>query len=161
MYSPTDGLTGPIRGRITGAHAPSSEADAEYLVLGGGHLGAAIAGLLHADGRSVRLVDETHDSTDVPGVQGRPDDPSVLDRVGVSDTSRVVVATPRDSRNLLIAQLVKTRFGVLETFVVVNAPERRAVVAEAGHRPVCVTRALSETVVGQLASTTTDGDSIA
>lgn len=131
----------------------SSEEEPEYCVLGGEHLGAEIARRLQAEGHSVSLVDERHDPAAVPGVQGRPEDARVLEDAGVPEASMVIVATSQDSRNLLIAQIVKVRFGVSEVLVLVNTPDQYDLVAEAGHEPICATTVLSDTVVDELEST--------
>ena len=120
------------------------------LVLGGEHLGESIVRRLQADGHSVGLVDEGHDSEVVPTNAGDPGDVRVLAEAGAADASVVVVATPRDSRNLLIAQLVRAHFGATDVFVLVNDPDRSDIVADVGHEPVCATTALSKAVVSDL-----------
>lgn len=127
-------------------------ATAKYYVLGGDDLGTSIARRLREAGHSVTLVDETQDSTEVPGLRGSPRDVQILEEAGVSERSTVIAATSRDRRNLLIAQLVRVHFDVDETFVLVNTPDRYDVVAEAGHEPICVTTVLSDAVVDDLRS---------
>lgn len=126
------------------------EGKQEYYVLGGGHLGEWVARRLQSAGHSVTLIDETRDPAEIDGEQGDPRDVQVLADAGLSSASRVVVATPRDSRNMLIAQLVRTHFEVPEVIVLVNTPERCTLVAEAGHEPVCATSALSDALVDNL-----------
>jgi trk system potassium uptake protein TrkA len=140
------------RTRLTRKTATSDGAPAEYYVLGGEHLGTSIARRLGAAGYAVTLVDETQDSTELPGPRGSPSDVQILEAAGVSERSTVVVATAQDRRNLLIAQLVRVHFDVAETFVLVNAPERSDLVAAAGHEPICVTTILSDAVVDDLRS---------
>ncbi|MFC7229289.1 NAD-binding protein [Salinirubellus salinus] len=134
----------------------SRDGAGEYVVLGGGRLGASIARRLRAAGHAVTLVDERQDATDLPGVCGDPSDRRVLARAGLSERSTVVVATRRDRRNLLVAQLVRTRFAVREVLVLVNTPDRRDLVAETGHEPVCVTSVVSEAVTERLDGLSTD-----
>ena len=136
-------------------------AGAEYVVLGGGQLGASIVGRLRAAGHAARLVDGNQDTTDVPGVTGDPSDRRVLEEAGLSADATVVVATPRDRRNLLIAQIVRTQFEVDDVLVLVNAPDRQELVAETGHEPLCVTRVLSEAVSERLGDVSTNREEAA
>jgi len=129
---------------------------ADCYVLGGGHVGASITRQLLAADLSVTLVEESHDPDDVPVHRGDPGDIGVLADAGVGDATAVVVAAERDSRGLLIAQLVRSHFGVDEAFVVVHSPERYDVIAEVGHRPICATSALSEAVVANLDAVATE-----
>lgn len=136
--------------QILGGESPNEETGLDYCVLGGEHLGAAIARRLQADGHTVCLVDERHDPEEVPGVQGKPEDVQVLEDAGVPDASTVIVATSQDSRNLLIAQVVKVHFDVEDVLVLVNTPDQYELVAEAGHEPICATTVLSDTVLDEL-----------
>ena len=147
--------------KIATGEASNEDSEATYYVLGGTHVGESVARRLHAAGHSVRFVDETCDSAEIPGIRGDPADIRVLKDAGISDTSTVVVATPRDTRNLLIAQLVRTHFDASEVLVLVNHPDRYDLVAEAGHEPACATTALSDAVVDGLESTGLELDHIA
>ncbi|WP_251342332.1 NAD-binding protein [Haloplanus halophilus] len=120
--------------------------DADYYVLGDDHLGVEVARGLGAAGHAVTLVGGA-DVDDVPSLQGDPSAVDVLCDSGMSETSTVVVATSDDGRNLLVAQLVSTRFDVADVFVVVHTPDRFDLVAEAGHRPICATTVLADAVV--------------
>ena len=128
----------------------SADETAEYVVLGAGGVGVSIAEELRAAGHAVTLVGEQQSTTDLPGVTGRPDDRRVLERAGLSERSTVVVATPRDRRNLLVAGLVRSRFGVADCLVLVNAPDRMDAVAAADLEAFCVTSELSAAVVDRL-----------
>lgn len=118
-----------------------------YYVLGGRHLGSAVARRLRADGHTVCVVDEAYDRSETPGLRGDPADIRALEAAGVGATSTVVVATESDSRNLLIAQLVRANFDVKNIIVLVNVPDRLEMFTEAGHDPVCATSVLSDTLV--------------
>jgi len=126
---------------------PGEETGITYCVLGGGHLGAAIVRRLREDGHTVVLVDESNELSETPVLRGDPTDVRVLEEAEVAAASTVIVATESDSRNLLIAQLVRVHFDVPEIVVVANVPERLDLIAEAGHEPVCATSALSDVVV--------------
>jgi len=127
----------------------TSETDGEatHYVLGGGAVGAAVVRRLRNDDRRVELIDESYDDPELPGHRGDPADARVLEDAGVKEASTVVAATGSDARNLLIAQLVRCRFGVSDIVVRVNEPDRHDPLVAAGHEPVCATTALSEALV--------------
>jgi trk system potassium uptake protein TrkA len=130
--------------RPTGGGRTEEAESSGYCVLGG-TIGAAVADRLRADGHSVELVDAT------AGTDGAGDDPlSALDDGALAVASTVVVATRSDSRNLLLAQQVSTRFEADQILVLVHDPVRLAPFAAAGHDPVCVTSALTRTVIEEL-----------
>lgn len=135
-------------------HASSPPADdtvdTEYYVLGGESVGRAVARRLSATGQSVVVVDETHDTDDIPGIRADPGDLTALAETGLGDAAGVVVATREDGRNLLIAQLVSAHFDVEHVRVLVNDPERSALVAAAGHDPISATAALADALVDDL-----------
>jgi trk system potassium uptake protein TrkA len=132
----------------TSAETSVDGPETDCYVLGGNPLGVAIARQLHAAGHDVTFVDADAnvDVDDLPTLRGDPRDVTVLSDAGVTETSTVVVATPEDGRNLLVAQLVRARFGVSNVFVVVHSPERFDLVAEAGHEPICATTVLADAV---------------
>jgi trk system potassium uptake protein TrkA len=137
------------------AEAPTGgDSASDYYVLGGAHVGASIARRLRASGHSVTIVDETYEAGSVPGIRGDPSDLDVLRAAGLSGVSTVVVALPRDSQCLLVAQLVRTTFDVSEVLVLVNTPEGRDLVHAAGHESICATTTLSDAVVDTLARPT-------
>jgi Trk K+ transport system NAD-binding subunit len=131
--------------------------ETDYFVLGGGQLGVAVARQLDATGHAVTVVG-TADVDDLPSLAGDPSTLDVLSDAGMSDRSTVVVASPSDSRNLLVAQLVRTRFDVDAVYVVVHTPDRFDIVAEAGHEPICATSVLADAVVTGVSSRLVEGD---
>lgn len=132
---------------------PREGTPAEYVVLGGGHLGESVARSLQARDHTVRLVDETRNPDDVPTHLGDPTDVNLLAVAGVGDASTVVVATGEDSRNLLVAGIVRAHFDVPEVLVLVHVPDRHDLVAEVGHEPVCATAALTDALLDGIEET--------
>lgn len=128
----------------------SNEEEATHYVLGGDHIGTAIAQQLQIDGHRVALIDESYESDDIPGLSGDPVEFKVLSEAGVDAASTVIVATRSDPRNLLIAQLLRARFDVSRVVAFVDNPDRLPLFADAGHEPFCVTTALSEALVENL-----------
>jgi len=132
--------------RSTEDDSPDDVQDDTHYVLGGDHLGIAIAEQLQANGQQVTIVGESHDLKDIPELVGDPSVLDVLSASGIGAASTVIVATRSDRRNLLVAQLVCTHFDVPRTIVLVNNPDRTALFADAGHEPFCVTTILSTAV---------------
>lgn len=120
---------------------------ADIYVLGGAAVGAAVTRRLQEDGHAVALIDESYEASDIPVHSADPSDARVLAEVGLETASTVIVATTSDSRNLLIAQLVKTRFDTENTVVLVNEPTRIAAIDDGGHDPVCATTVLADALV--------------
>lgn len=123
-----------------------------YCVLGGGHLGVAVARRLLANDDSVTLVDELSPSErrnlpETAVVHGDPTDIAVLEETGLGNDSTVIIATQSDSRNLLIAQLVRINFDDPDIVVLTNFPDRFDSIEQAGHEPICATSVLSDALV--------------
>lgn len=134
----------PIRAK--GADSSNEIEEATHYILGGAHIGTAIAEQLQAAGYRVAVVDDSYESSDIPGFAGDPATIDVLSQSGVETASTVVVATNSDRRNLLIAQLVRARFDVPRVIAFVHEPDRVPLFADADHEPFCVTTALGEAV---------------
>lgn len=128
----------------------TEESAAEYVVLGGNHVGEAIASRLHAGGHDVVVVTDTPTSTDVRTLEGDPAELSTLVDLTLAEEATVLVATRSDARNLLVAQLVRANFDVPRTFVLTNRPDRADSVDAAGHEPICATSAIADAVVEEL-----------
>ncbi len=109
-------------------------------------MGETIAKRLDASGYAVLIVDPSYDTAEIPGIQGDPTDPAVLDEAGLSKDTTAIVATRSDRRNLLIAQLVRAHFSS-RVVVLANNPDRTTAIADAGHEPICVTTACSDRIV--------------
>lgn len=139
-----------VGGRSAEGDRSGGAEEAAYAVLGCGPVGTAVAQRLRADDHTVSLVNESHDSSELPGLRGDPTDVRALEEAGVAAVSTVVVATGSDRRNLLIAQLVRAHFDVSRIVVLANVPSRLDLLADVGHEPVCATTALSDSLVESL-----------
>jgi len=115
-------------------------------VLGGDAVGVAVARRLRKAGHTVAVVGDTVGATDLPVVEAAPTDTAALRAAGVSDAATVVVATRSDGRNLLVAQLVRTRFDGPRVVVLANADDQVELFTDAGHEPICVTSAIADAV---------------
>jgi trk system potassium uptake protein TrkA len=122
------------------------------LVIGCGRTGSAVAKGLSGEGWDVTAVDENEDALLRLGsawrggfVLGHGLDTSVLERAGVSDADAAVVSTDGDNTNLVIAQVIKRRYGLENVVVRVLDPARARFYAEKGMHTVCPTQiAISE-----------------
>jgi trk system potassium uptake protein len=122
------------------------------LVIGCGRTGSAVAKGLAGEGWDVTAVDENEDALLRLGsawgggfVLGHGLDTSVLERAGVSDADAAVVSTDGDNTNLVIAQVIKRRYGLENVVVRVLDPARARFYAEKGMHTVCPTQiAISE-----------------
>lgn len=132
------------------SRSTNEESSVDYVVLGGNHVGEAVARRLQAAGHAVRVVTEAPRETALPSVDGDPAELSTLEEAAVADAGIVVVATDTDARNLLVAQLVRANFDVPHVYVLTNQPDRVDTVDDAGHEPICATSAIADAVVQEL-----------
>jgi trk system potassium uptake protein TrkA len=114
-----------------------------WYVLGGGHVGEAVARYLGEAGHTASLVDDSHESSVVPSHSADPTDVRALTETGIGPGSTVVVTTDDDGANLLVAQLVRVHLDPDRIVVLANSPETVSLLEDAGHEPICATTALS------------------
>ena len=121
-------------------------------MIGCGRTGSAVAKGLSSEGWDVTAVDENEDALLRLGsawrggfVLGHGLDATVLERAGVSDADAAIVSTDGDNTNLVIAQVIKRRYGLENVVVRVLDPARARFYAEKGMHTVCPTQiAISE-----------------
>jgi trk system potassium uptake protein TrkA len=126
------------------------QSDGTTFVLGGGLVGREVATLLAAEGATVERV------TTAPSAAAHPDhrvhvvdslDAETLEAVGLTDADAVVVLGAEDARNLLVAQLARSRFGVERVVVRVTDPERRDLFERLDVETLDATDAIARTAV--------------
>lgn len=126
----------------------------ETLVLGGGPIGLELAAELAAVDQPTAVVDTEH-MVRRARAAGLPAHESSLE-AGTpavnSAASTVVVATPCDARNLLLAVTASLAIDADRVIALVNDPERRSAFEDAGIETVCVSGAVAR------AATATIGD---
>jgi Trk K+ transport system NAD-binding subunit len=125
---------------------------ATTFVVGGGVVGREVAAQLSAQGESVTRVVTTPPADAQPGypvhvVESL--DAEGLATAGLDDAGAVVVLEADDARNLLVAQLARTRFGVDRVLVRVDDPEREPLYERLGVDVVDTTLAIADTAVDQ------------
>ncbi|WP_158237472.1 potassium channel family protein [Halegenticoccus soli] len=126
------------------------------LIIGGGHVGFALAERLGSRPGSVLLIDTDAGVVERArkrGIEARRvefTDVNALRNAGVRRTDVAVVATDRDAVNLLVAQLLRTRFDVDRVLVCVNDPRNREPFEELGIDTVCRADTLSRALARRL-----------
>lgn len=127
-----------------------ADADTDIYILGGGPVGTALTQRLRESNRDVILIDIDAGPDEVSGRRVDPSDSNALADVELPSAATVIVATPADGRNLLIAQLARVRYDVDRVLVVANNPDRVDMLADAGHDSICASTALADAVVDHL-----------
>ncbi|MDR2091578.1 MAG: TrkA family potassium uptake protein [Clostridiales bacterium] len=118
--------------------------DGYTIIIGCGRLGAGLANNLSDDGRSVLVVDKDNDafkrlSPSFGGLtlNGDATEIRVLSEANVEKASSVVAVTNSDNTNLLVAQLVKDRYGAKNVVARLYEPERACICIDAGIKTIC------------------------
>lgn len=125
---------------------PSNTLNKNKFILGDGKLGLKIAQLLKKDGHTVNIVNKTYESNDIPGTKGDPTNIDTLKKAGLEKASIVIIVTQSDTRNFLIAQQLHVHFNIPKIIVLVNNPKLLTAHTKAGHKPLCVSTALYNTI---------------
>jgi trk system potassium uptake protein len=118
----------------------------KILVIGCGRVGARLARRLASQGHDVSIVDEARDAflrlgADFAGqtYQGSGLDHDTLVRAGANSAEIAMTLTGGDNRNLMIAQLLKHKFGVQRSVARLHDPVRAAVFHSFGIETLCTT----------------------
>ena len=129
------------------------------VVVGCGRVGSAVASRLAAEGGTVSVIDQSMESFNrldpaFPGdrVEGHALDEDTLCHAGITHADACVVCTDGDNTNLVTAQIVKRKYGVVTTVARVLDPGRAELYAKLGLSTVCPTTTaidtLSDAVIG-------------
>lgn len=100
------------------------------MIVGGGKVGAYLAGLLLTDGHSVKLVEAQagemqrlgHELPQSVLVPGDGTDAALLETAGIRTMDVVAAVTGADETNLVITSLARFEFGVRCTVARINNP---------------------------------------
>ena len=120
------------------------------IIIGGSAVGQTLAAQLDTTYNEVTFIDEdeyivesaTEDGLTATAIDDIRDIVSA-DMLDVDLTSIVVVASARDSVNLLLAQLIRNRFDVGRLIVRVNEPQNHSVFADLGIDAIYSTHVLA------------------
>lgn len=123
-------------------------------VTGCGRTGAALAEKLSESGHDVVIIDSDEhrfenlsDSFGGITVTGVPIDSDVLIKAGIRDCDALCAASSDDNRNLMVAQLAKTVFGVEKVIVRVSDSEKEALYSSFGFTTLCPTNLTVESFI--------------
>jgi trk system potassium uptake protein TrkA len=116
------------------------------LIVGCGRVGSRLATRLAGQGHNVAIVDEAREAFVRLGgnftgrtFQGSGLDHDVLRRAGADETEIAVTTTGGDNRNLMIAQLLKHKFGVKRSMARLHDPVRAKIFHDFGVETICTT----------------------
>ncbi|SIR84359.1 TrkA-N domain-containing protein [Haladaptatus litoreus] len=118
-------------------------------IVGGDHVGRDVATKLVDKGVSVTLVDSMPPSDPPPELTVHHVtslDATELRHMDVHEETTILAISPKDSANLLIAQLARTKFGVNRVIARVNDPQRVSAFEDLDIEAIDATAALSHVI---------------
>lgn len=127
----------------------------ETIVLGGGPTGLEIATELAAQDGTVSVVAEetTANRAREAGLMAHESTLESATPAVDCSAATVVVATPSDARNLLLATAAPRVFDAERVVALVNDPDRHIAFDDAGIETVCVSQAVARAATDSLAVT--------
>ncbi|WP_092892819.1 cation:proton antiporter domain-containing protein [Halopelagius inordinatus] len=120
------------------------------LVIGGGKVGRELAARLENRGENVVLIDQNQEAVEIARNdgftvhKGDGTDTDVLRSAGAENSRIVVAATGDDDVNLLVAQLVNSKFDPETILARANNPDNVDAFEELGVRTISATRATAQ-----------------
>jgi trk system potassium uptake protein TrkA len=118
----------------------------KIIIVGCGRVGSRLASRLAGQGHDVAIVDEAREAFVRLGgnftgrtYQGSGMDHDVLRRAGAENADIGVTTTGGDNRNLMIAQLLKHKFGVKRSMARLHDPVRAKIFQDFGIETICTT----------------------
>jgi Trk K+ transport system NAD-binding subunit len=117
----------------------------EVLIIGSGKVGRELAERLEDRGENVVIIDREQDVIEqarrdgLSVYQGDGTDAATLQSAGADNANIVVAATGDDDTNLLVAQLVSSKFDIEQIITRVNDPDNEEVFADLGVRTISET----------------------
>jgi trk system potassium uptake protein TrkA len=116
------------------------------VILGCGRVGSALAHLMSRAGHEVTIIDMESSAfrrlpSDFKGqtMRGMGLDVDVLKDAGIERADAFVAATQGDNRNIMAAQIAKTKFGVPKVVARIYDPIRARAYRELGIQTICST----------------------
>lgn len=125
------------------------------LVVGGGHIGRTVASYLSDDhdvafvSRNRRAVERT-EREGIVSYYVEEMDAAALGETGAENASVAVVASPDEAVNFLVAQLLRTRFGVENVVLRVDDREKLDSFDDLDVEAVCIPDLLAEELAARL-----------
>ncbi|MDE2572181.1 MAG: TrkA family potassium uptake protein [bacterium] len=116
----------------------------EYLIVGCGRTGAALARLLLAEGAGLTILEQNPAAfaalgDDFPGRLeiGTAIDEDVLRRAGAAQADGLAAVTADDNRNLMCALIARRRFGIAQVVARINDPARAELYDDLDIQTIC------------------------
>lgn len=155
MKQPTgfrNGGVGPSgSGRSTEMTVGNPEGDVRFVLIGGGQVGRHLADRLSISHAVHHLDTPPTVVPDPPGYEtSYADDiadPTAIAMTGVSDGDVAVVLTRKDSRALMVTQILRTGFDVHRIYVILRDPRNRTAFDLPGVVVICSADVLSRAVI--------------
>jgi Trk K+ transport system NAD-binding subunit len=149
---------------VLGSDAESASGErGRAVVVGGGHVGRSVASHLNDDhdvsflSRRAEVVERTAHN-DVSATHVEEFDAAALDAAGAGDAAVAVIAAQNDGRNLLVAQLLRTRFDVPHVVSRVNDRDKLDSFDALGVETVPVADLLVDEVTNRLETGANDAE---
>lgn len=124
------------------------------MVIGGGHLGRALAEKLDDLEHDVVIIEEDEEklkslSDDFKGLYFSffPMDINNLKRAGIESCDAIAVVTPDDNLNITVAQIAKNIFGINNVVSRITDPLREEFFNALGLKTVCPTNMATESLI--------------
>jgi trk system potassium uptake protein len=134
----------------TGANTVAQIRDRKACIVSEGHVGHTVATKLSTIGVPVTLVDTSPPDDPPPGLQVQKvpslDANALLD-ANIGEETTVLAVGSEDSKNLFIAQSVRTRFDVDRIIVRVNDPRRMVAFTDLGLEVVDGPATIGQTII--------------
>jgi Trk K+ transport system NAD-binding subunit len=120
------------------------------LIIGGGRVGRGLAARLTDRGENVIIIETDQEKVEVARTagftvhHGDGTDTAVLEEAGVGNAKLVAAATGDDDSNLLVAQLVNSKYDVETVIARVNRPRNVEAFEELGVRAISANESIAQ-----------------
>lgn len=129
----------------------------KVIIMGCGRVGAALAGILDADGHGVTVLDtEAYAFRRLPpnfggtALVGSGADEDTLKKAGIEQAEVFVAVTQGDNRNVLAAQLAKHIFNVPRVICRIYDPLREEMYSTLGLETISPTKIIAQLLKGKI-----------
>jgi NhaP-type Na+/H+ or K+/H+ antiporter len=120
------------------------------LIIGGGRVGRGLAARLEDRGENVIIIEADQDEVEITRTagftahHGDGTDTAILEAAGVENAKLVAATTGDDDSNLLVAQLVNSKYDVKTVIARVNRPRNVEAFEELGVRTISANESIAQ-----------------